>query len=69
MADERKIKCDPAEQLSYWPPDARAQTIPAPATGIPSHTAGSAAEKPGQEDKLIREATDAILAEAQPPYF
>ena len=69
MVDEKKIKFNPAVELSYLTPDEQAQIIPAleKAQTSPSLSQAQRLKKLSQEGNLIQEAMDAIFAEVKKP--
>ncbi len=69
MVDEKKIKFNPAVELSYLTPDEQAQIIPAleKAQTSPSLSQAQRLKKLSQEGNLTQEAMDAIFAEVKKP--
>lgn len=69
MVDEKKIKFNPAVELSYLTHDEQAQIIPAleKAQTSPSLSQAQRLKKLSQEGNLTQEAMDAIFAEVKKP--
>ena len=69
MVDEKKIKFNPAVELSYLTQDEQAQIIPAleKAQTSPSLSQAQRLKKLSQEGNLTQEAMDAIFAEVKKP--
>ena len=69
MVDEKKIKFNPAVELSYLTPDEQAQIIPAleKAQTSPSLSQAQRLKKLNQEGSLTKEVMDDIFREAKKP--